>query len=94
MNPAHPVNKIMAAVRRLTDALDAAEDADTTIALNAVRPELDVLLRSIARADANYRRVTEIRASESNDCHWSTAIGSVPQKINLLIYVGVNACEW
>ena len=39
MNPAHPVNKIMAAVRRLTDALDAAEDADLTIALNAVRPE-------------------------------------------------------
>ena len=62
MNPAHPVNKIMAAVRRLTDALDAAEDADLTIALNAVRPELDVLLRSIARADANYRRATEIRA--------------------------------
>jgi hypothetical protein len=58
MNPAHPVNKIMAAVRRLTDALDAAEDADLTVALNAVRPELDVLLRSIARADADYRRVT------------------------------------
>jgi len=71
MNPAHPVNKIMAAVRRLTDALDAAEDADLTIALNAVRPELDVLLRCIARADANYRRVTEIRAYESNDCRWS-----------------------
>jgi hypothetical protein len=58
MNPAHPVNKIMAAVRRLTHALDAAEDADLTVALNAVRPELDVLLRSIARADADYRRVT------------------------------------
>jgi hypothetical protein len=58
MNPAHPVNKIMAAVRRLTDALDAAEEADLTVALNAVRPELDVLLRSIARADADYRRVT------------------------------------
>jgi hypothetical protein len=38
MNPAHPVNKIIAAVRRLTDALDAAEDADLTVALNAVRP--------------------------------------------------------
>ena len=38
MNSAQPVNKIMSAVRRLTDALDAAEDADLTVALNAVRP--------------------------------------------------------